>query len=519
MSRCTNACPSHDLFTYNIVDCYTGQNRVDMSIATFEQSMDESFRTASGTASDDLGDSQLQADLLTLLQAWHGTEMRGNPLGHLCLFRNNRLGRQTEREAIEAVIHQAVTHLSAEDPQDADLIQRRFLDKQTAQSVANQLCVSLGHYYRIQKRAISRLAETIVQMERAAQRDFRASLKRVLEPPTYFGLVGVEAELDALSARITAPGPPWLFSIEGLGGMGKTSLANEVARRTIDLGCWEGIAWVTARQNLFNLGGGITPVEQPALTVTELVRTLLQQLGLADENRYLSSSDAAQAALMQRLTEREHLIIIDNLETVADLHSLLPMLRQLANPTRFLLTSRESLRHEPDVSRFVVPPLSERDALQLIRQEATRNHLPDFASADDADLKPLFDLVGGNPLALRLLMGQLHLFSLPDLLTNFTAQRSEAAESLYTYVYRQIWDQLDEPARLTLLAMPLVCEQGGTLDLLRGITHMEPAELSRALTTLVRLNLVDSHGGIHERHFSIHGLTRAFLQEQVAQWS
>jgi hypothetical protein len=35
---------------------------------------------------------------------------------------------------------------------------------------------------------------------------------------------------------------------------------------------------------------------------------------------------------------------------------------------------------------------------------------------------------------------------------------------------------------------------------------------------LVLLNLVDARGGLHERRYTIHSLTRTFLQEQVAKW-
>jgi hypothetical protein len=35
---------------------------------------------------------------------------------------------------------------------------------------------------------------------------------------------------------------------------------------------------------------------------------------------------------------------------------------------------------------------------------------------------------------------------------------------------------------------------------------------------LVGLNLVDSVGGLTERRFTIHNLTRSFLQEQVLRW-
>ena len=39
-----------------------------------------------------------------------------------------------------------------------------------------------------------------------------------------------------------------------------------------------------------------------------------------------------------------------------------------------------------------------------------------------------------------------------------------------------------------------------------------------ALNQLVTLKLVDARGGLNDRRYSIHNLTRTFLEEQVAQW-
>jgi hypothetical protein len=48
-----------------------------------------------------------------------------------------------------------------------------------------------------------------------------------------------------------------------------------------------------------------------------------------------------------------------------------------------------------------------------------------------------------------------------------------------------------------------------------GVTE---AVVHTALQRLVRLNLVDVRGDHTERRYSIHGLTRTFLHEQVIHW-
>ena len=69
--------------------------------------------------------------------------------------------------------------------------------------------------------------------------------------------------------------------------------------------------------------------------------------------------------------------------------------------------------------------------------------------------------------------------------------------------------------------MPLVTEAGGDLAFLTAMAtgaNLSAAAVSDALTRLAGLSLVDSRGGLHERRYTIHALTRTFLQEQVLKW-
>ena len=124
------------------------------------------------------------------------------------------------------------------------------------------------------------------------------------------------------------------------------------------------------------------------------------------------------AALEGRLHHAPHLIVVDNLETVADVETLLPALARLANPSKFLLTSRDAFSGQAEIYHFPVPELAEADATALIRAEARLRNLRHVTEASDADLRPLVDTVGGNPLALRLVTGQLYLFALPQVIEN-----------------------------------------------------------------------------------------------------
>ncbi|MEZ4712347.1 MAG: NB-ARC domain-containing protein [Caldilineaceae bacterium] len=457
------------------------------------------------------------------LQQWHHPDAVGSVLEDSYLVQAAlQNGARDLRRAANEVLLRALQQMEGSYQQDADILRQRFADMLPAQVVANQHNVVEGALYKKQRAAIERLSEVLHNMEFAARTGRSAELVARLETPTYQQLFGVDEHLEQLIEKLLAPNPPWLISVEGMGGIGKTALAHALCRQMIEQGkvgwgALEDVGWVTARQSIFNGGGALKNVERPALTVEALVDGLLSQLlpGAGSVGR--SAAERLQQ-LQRRLRERPHLIVIDNLETATDVHSLLSTLRTLANPTKFLLTTRHSLFEELDVFHYSVPELGENDALALVHTEAEQRNLALLAEADDADLHRIYETVGGNPLALRLVVGQTLVHPLHAVLDDLTAARGQTIENMYTHIYRHAWDNLDENARRVLVMMPLVTENGSATEYLANMSGLEPGDLRHVLGRLVTLNLVDRRGDLHEYRYTIHSLTRTFLQQQVVRW-
>ena len=84
----------------------------------------------------------------------------------------------------------------------------------------------------------------------------------------------------------------------------------------------------------------------------------------------------------------------------------------------------------------------------------------------------------GNPLALRLVVGQTHVYALDQVLANLRAAQGQRAEQLYQYIYWQAWHNLEPTAQQTLLLMPLVTESGGDLAYLAEMaTELDASRL------------------------------------------
>jgi len=121
-------------------------------------------------------------------------------------------------------------------------------------------------------------------------------------------------------------------------------------------------------------------------------------------------------------------------------------------------------------------------------------------------------------LAIRLVAGQAVLHALPSVLKNLRSAQGRNVQQLYTYIYRESWDDLDDIAQRTLLAMPLTPPSGAFPEQLEQVSGLPEDAVHDALESLVKRNLVDNRGDLYKRRYTIHSLTRTFLLEQVAQW-
>lgn len=253
----------------------------------------------------------------------------------------------------------------------------------------------------------------------------------------------------------------------------------------------------------------------------QLVESLLEQLYdqlLIDIPRSGNfDSDQVLAALEQLLAEQNCLIVIDNLETLVDVESLLPALRRLMNPSKFILTSRQSFYAESGVFHDSVSQLNLEQALDLVRREATTTNLPEGYKSKQRRLEADLRYSRGKSTRTAARCGPT-IYGLNEILDDLQEARGTTVENLYTFVSRKIWDSLDEPSRRALVAMILVSDSGDTFTELLATCDLADHELREALKQLVTLNLVDCRTGLLEWRYTIHNLTRSFLHKQVALW-
>jgi predicted ATPase/DNA-binding winged helix-turn-helix (wHTH) protein len=222
----------------------------------------------------------------------------------------------------------------------------------------------------------------------------RASRSALPHPVTPF--VGRDRELSQLLALLERGAR--LVSVLGPGGIGKTRLAIECARRF-------GAA----------LGGGAAFLAlEPIEHASALVRAIIEALAL----RPLSPREEPVAGLVERLRDREQLLLCDNVEQIEDAGALFAALSAGCPKLRVLATSRVRLSLQAETALALAPlcdpssgaELERSDAGLLVLDRAQRARPGWTPSAAERDaLAELCALAEGSPLALELATAWLRL--------------------------------------------------------------------------------------------------------------
>lgn len=449
------------------------------------------------------------------LKIWERADQNDSPFTHLQLHKQaRRNGSVSAHQATDCILSNGLDELEAIDKDSAELLYKRFRDKILVHTIAYRDSVGQSTIYRRQNAAIKQLTSIIESREVQAQEKYQFDLEQRLQLPTQTTLSGVQTHLDHLLDQLIAPEPPWIVSIEGLGGIGKTALANVILRRPELSGLFEETAWVSAKQREYIPGIGLATEEIPALTIDTLVDIVLEQC--TDDVPLQQTLPEKRMALKQLLKNAPYLIVIDNLETVTDYQSLLPILQEITNPSKVLLTSRHSLHGYPGVFCLTLDALNREATFDLIREEAKSPQLSALANADEMAWQRIYDTVGGNPLALKMVIGQTAFLSLSYVLDSLIGAEDKEYADLYTHIYWQAWQMMDDVSRQALLVMPL--NHNGTFEQIQFNSQLEPAELRQALKQLTTLSLIQISGGLDKRRYAIHRLTESFLLNEATRW-
>ena len=315
---------------------------------------------------------------------------------------------------------------------------------------------------------------------------------RFPQPMTPF--VGREEELATL-ARLLSDPQVQLITLAGPGGVGKTRLALEVARRAA---------------HLFSHGVHFLPLESVS-QAAHLVPALATSLGLPP-----CGPKEMKGRLFSFLGDRNLLLLLDGFEHLLEEAGLLLELGEAAPALKLLVTSREPLKL-PGEKLIALSGLDasgeveESPAGRLFLQCARRAH-PGFrlSPEDKPKLARLLALVEGLPLAIELAAPWLKVLSLDELAREIERGLGVLSQSPrgLRAAFDHSWNLLSQEERRAFRRLG-VFQGGFRREAAEAVTDTSPSVL---LSLTYKSLLRRTPAG----RYLMHGLLLAYAQEQLA---
>jgi predicted ATPase len=323
--------------------------------------------------------------------------------------------------------------------------------------------------------------------------------------------VGRSAELAALERQLVDRDVR-LVTVLGPGGVGKTRIALEAARRVADTFA-DGVHFV-----------GLASVVDMEL-VDDLIRERLEISGAAGR--------APLDAVVDRLRKAEALLVLDNFEHVLAAAGSVARLLEECPRLTVLVTSRAVLRLKGE-REFPLSPLSlpedgvpgadgaASDAVELFLERAVAaNPALTLTDEDRAAVAAICRRLDGLPLAIELAAAQVRVLPPRSLVDRLERRLTLSARGGYGYPGRQQtlraaidWSfDLLGPAEQTLLTRASVFRDGWTLDALAAVCQVDDA--LEQLATLVEHSLVVQEPAGGEPRFSMLETIREHAAEKL----
>jgi|GEM_PF-4902387 tetratricopeptide (TPR) repeat protein len=287
---------------------------------------------------------------------------------------------------------------------------------------------------------------------------------------------------------------PWLITLTGIGGVGKSSIAYYVGEKLKGTSSFEYIIWTSAKDAVLT-SKGISEHSPEFTGLDSLLQKIVIETGLeCREDFEQLSIEEKQAMAYEYMAMAPFLIIVDNLETITsekDEKEISEFLSKLPMPSKALVTTRESkLEGEKVVN---IKEMSDEEAKELLIQEAKLLNAKEILNLQDVPLTRLIESVGKIPLAITLLAAlsaeKVSLGKIMDVLKGI-----EDKTKIIEFCFSEVYATLSEIDRKVFMALIVIEEDYHRTKPILIAVCRDPEhgddEISRALLRLEKVSWI-----------------------------
>jgi tetratricopeptide (TPR) repeat protein len=328
--------------------------------------------------------------------------------------------------------------------------------------------------------------------------------------PRRAAFFGRHKDMEVVMRALSPEDRTWGVLVDGIGGIGKTSLAVEAAHRCKESGRFEAFVFVSAKQHAL-APGGVREVVPAARTLDEFLNEtarVLDQPGIPK-----LASDAKRRALLDTLRSMPTLLVYDNLETLSkeEREALADFLRELPQGCKAVITSRRrggegSVWHrleklDWDAARQLIAAEADRDAALAAKLERA-----------EARWQELYDATGGSPLALSHTLGLMRVRAALSFDAALSMLRGSRDADLQQFIFQEARLELTTNDGAALRALSFFAPSA-TFEAWVEVAKLSRTELETTIDRLSALSLIDVLAG--EERYALHPLTRNFVRSEL----
>lgn len=340
------------------------------------------------------------------------------------------------------------------------------------------------------------------------QQDHSKRIRHNLPAPSCTAFIGREEEINRLLGLLSPTHGAHLISVDGIGGVGKTSLVVECAYRCLQAGysnnsstpTFDIIVFVSAKQFYLTPIGFIKSL-MPRRTLQDIFRQIARVL--EDDIDITGTKFDEQIDLIKDALARQRtLMIVDNLETVSEQEEVLAFLYELPPTVKAIITTREQIIFSP----VRLSSMTEGDGLSLIQHEAEDKKFP----LKQEDCTTLYQATGGIPVAITYAIGQLaNGCPLQEVVERISHSTGDVARFCFESSISLLKGKPSHQLFMTLALFPVSAHQAALAEI--AIPNADPAKTRQDLEQLRGLSLVKQE----ENRYSMLPLTREYALNEL----
>ncbi|WP_414528353.1 ATP-binding protein [Nodularia chucula] len=250
----------------------------------------------------------------------------------------------------------------------------------------------------------------------------------------YQQFIGRSDDLQEILQRLTSEYQPKIFSITGIGGLGKTAFCHQLVTQAYQANIFNKIAWVR---------GKIYQYQSDGLGAVEFNRTFrlsfedaLKEIGkeIKLPNHILLQPDLLKQEITKIFNSYPWLIVIDGLEDAESPKILAQELQTILGKSCLIITSRRKI--DADVQELALSKLNKqvsRDFIEVVSQEKYLPSKNPILKATSGEIDALVKITDGMPLAMKLVVSQAGKLDIDRIIQRL--QNLSEEQQLYDYLF------------------------------------------------------------------------------------